>query len=272
MNGIKLLINNFIGKFGYQVIRARRAQAYAVWDFTLDDIFNFFPHWASRFEVDGRTYGGASDYTTKRISMLNEERLHELVNFEGKTVIEFGPLEGGNTILLEKLGARSITAIEGHLENFIRCCVIKNLFGLHRSTFHFDDMMNVTTEKYGKYDVAFVAGVLYHLDNPQLFLSRLSEMADEIVVSTHYADEESPSADAEIEEIQSNGFKYRGKLFNEAAGPHSGLRATSFWPFREDLLTMLKNAGYTQVEIINDLMDQDTKYKLIYLVARKDKP
>lgn len=201
--------------------------------------------------------------------MLNEEDLYRLVDFKGKTIIEFGPLEGGNSIILEKLEVKRVTVIEGHIENFVRCCVIKNLCELNRTTFYFDDVMNATVEKYGKYDMGFVAGILYHLNNPHIFLNQLSKMTDEIIVSTHYAEEKSPSSNADIKEICYKDFKYRGKLYKEAGGPNSGLQTFSFWPFREDLYNMLNDTGYRSINVINDLTDQGTNYKLIYLVAKK---
>jgi hypothetical protein len=266
------LINKFLKISGFQIVKVmheKDKKNYVVSDFTLKNIFDGFPRWVSGFEIEGKFYGGQADYTSKRISMLNEERLYELIDFKGQSVIEFGPLEGGNTIILEKLGAKYITAIEGQIENYIRCCVIKNLFRLNRSTFHFDNVMNVKIEKYGKHDIAFVAGLFYHLDSPHIFLEQVAIMADAIIISTHYADEESPSPDADIKEIHYKGFRYRGKLFKESVGPNSGLQSFSFWPFREDLLNMMYNTGYKQVHIIGDLTDKGTHYKLIYLVAKK---
>ncbi len=275
MKKLRLLINIFIKKLGYIPINtttAEESSQYAVLNFTLDDIFNFFPRWVSKFHINDNPYGGQADYTTTRISMLNERKLCELVDFTGKTIIEFGPLEGGNTIILQTLGVKSITAIEGHMENYVRCCVIKNLFALHKATFHFDTAMNATVEKYGNYDIALVAGLFYHLDNPHIFLKHLSNMTDTIVLSTHYADEESPSPDTAISEIHTHGHTYKGKLFKESVGPNSGLQSFAFWPFREDLFKMLTNNGYLHIHIVRDSTDQDTKYKLIYLVAQKQLP
>lgn len=283
MSRVKQLINDFlIQAFGYQLVRFRAdAQEssksgtslrhdYAVRDFSPRTIFDFFPRWVSRFELNGAVYGGPSDYTTTRISMLNEPALHELVDFSGKTVLEPGPLEGGNTIMLQQRGAKKIVAVEGHLENYIRCCVIKNLAGLDRATFYFDDAMNVTAEKYGSFDIAFIAGLLYHLDRPHLFLQQLANMTRQLVISTHFADDASPSPDAEEQEISFGRATYRGKLFCESTGPNSGLQRFSFWPFKQDLLHMLQDAGYGQVHILRELQDHPTNYRLIYLAAQKD--
>lgn len=286
MQTVKRLINDFLIKIsGYCIVKYKAYEQmyersansipydYSVRAFCIQSIFDFFPRWVSRFEIDNAVYGGPSDYRTIRISMLNEEALYELVDFTEKAVLEVGPLEGGNAIILERLHARKITAVEGHLENYIRCCVIKNLAGLNKTTFYFDDAMNLAPEKYGTFDLALIAGLLYHLDRPHLFLNQLGRMASQLVISTHFADDESPSPDAEIQEITFGSSTYRGKLFREGTDPNSGLQQFSFWPFKQDLLRMLQDAGYGQVHIIRELTDQPTKYKLIYLVAEKaDRP
>jgi hypothetical protein len=95
-------------------------------------------------------------------------------------------------------------------------------------------------------------------------------MAGQLLISTHFADDESPSPDAHVHEITSGSSTYRGKLFRESTGPNSGLQPLSFWPFKEDLLRMLQDAGYGQVHTIRELVDEPTKYKLIYLAAQKN--
>jgi hypothetical protein len=265
------MIKDALRTRGYQIVRcspSAPSKDYEVVGFAPEAIFNAFPWWISKFEINGRAYGGHADYTTTRISVLNEDALHQLVDFSGKTIIEFGPLEGGNTAILERLGAKQITAIEGHRENYIRCCVIKNLFRLDRSTFYLGDATAATVEIYGRHDIAFVAGLLYHLDQPHVFLSRVHAIADTMILSTHYADAESPARDAVLKEIHCQGKTYRGKQFNEDLGPNAGLQAVSFWPFREDLMNMLADAGYGDIRVISDSTDKGTRYKLIYLVAR----
>jgi hypothetical protein len=283
MRAVKRAINRFLIKStGYRLVKCSCVgriddrsggavrQDYSVRRFCTQSIFDFFPHWVSKFAVDGGVYGGHSDYTTSRISMLNEEGLSECVNFADKTVLEVGPLEGGNTIIIEKLRARTITAVEGHLENYIRCCVVKNLMGLRNTTFVFDDAMNVTPEKYGTFDIALIAGLLYHLDRPHIFLRQLGRMANQLVVSTHFADAESPSRDSEESELAVDKSVYRGKLFNEGgAGPNSGLQAWSFWPYKDDLVRMIQDAGYGRIRILREMTDRPTGYRLMYLIAAK---
>jgi hypothetical protein len=267
---LKRWVNDALAVFGYRMVKLRPLKLVEGEEEGLESIFGFFTDWVGRFELQGDVYGGGDDYRSERISMLNVRKVLELVDFSDKSVIEFGPLEGGNTILLESLGAKSVVAIEGQPENFIKSCIIKNLYHLDRSTIILDDVRNATLEKYGRFDIAFVAGLLYHLDRPDTFLVQLSGMANQLVLSTFYADEESPTATAKVKEVRNHEKTYRGKLSIEGPGPCSGLERYSFWPFRDDLLAMITDAGYVNIDVIRDLTDANTKAKLVYLVAQKD--
>lgn len=282
MKTLKTCINNLLVKiFGYHLAKYNKdtcgnislQQAtlpnYNSHEFTAESIFNFFPYWVSKFVIENKAHGGYADYTTSRISMLNEKLLFDYVDFKDKTVLEIGPLEGGNTIILEKLQVKQIISIEGHLENYIRCCVIKNIFDLRRTRFYFDDAMNVTREKYGVFDVSFIAGLLYHLDRPHVFLENMSHLTDQLIISTHIAGDESPSADAPIRTLSHDSKTYRGKLFHEDTGPNSGLQSYSFWPFKHDLIQMLNDTGYKHITIIKESTDYPLNYKLLYLIAKK---
>lgn len=280
MKLIKRLVNGLLRPTGYCVTRAnvntqekpkqsRAPEKYAAVEFTLENIFALLPDWISKFEIDGRTYGGTHDYTTERISMLNRQEVHEHIDFKSKSVLEVGPLEAGNTIILERLGAARITSIEGRRENYLKCCVVKNLFQLNKSTFHFDDAMNAGVEKYGPHDVAFVAGLLYHLERPDIFLSNVGRMTETLVLSTHFADELSPEPDATLKTVEYHGNTYRGKRFGEGRWTEAGLTSWSLWPFREDLIAMIKDAGFSRISVIHESTDGGTNYKLIHLVAKK---
>jgi len=262
---IKNKINNIFKSFGYEIKKYKSFYGKHLFEF--ETIFNYFPKWVTKFRMDKKELGGVSDYNTIRISILNEPKLDDHINFNGKAIIEFGPLECGNTILLEEKGASKIVGIEGHLENYIRCCVIKNLYKLNKSEIIYNDVMNVSTQ-YGQFDISFVAGLLYHLDRPDLFLNNISQISDSLVLSTHIADEYSPSREAMEISVKSNGSSYFGKIYNEFSGPNSGLENHSFWPYKEDLLNMVKDSGFTDVQVLSENED-DNKYKLIYLVAKK---
>lgn len=268
---IKNKIQSLLRSFGYELRKYRPTEGKYVEDFSIKTVFDYFSFWQSKLEINGHIYGGDADYATQRISILNVPQLYEHVDFKGKSVLELGCLEGGNTIILSKLGASSITAIEGRVESYIKCCVIKNLVGLENAHFFLDDVRNISVQKYGRFDISLVAGILYHLNDPHILMKKLSEVTDTLVISTHYADATSPSRKAEIRSVSTDFGTYRGKIFREGSlsDPNSGLQSESFWPFEEDLVRMCKDVGYKEVMVIAKNPVATERYRLIYLVAKK---
>ena len=266
-----------VRSLGYEIVWHRRQGRDApdgsryVAEFSPRLIFDYFYVWESEFIVDGQPLGGSTDYGTERVSMLNVPALHDHVDFRGKTVLELGPLEGGNTLLLTKLGVARVTAVEARVENYVKCCVVKNLLGLDNVRFLLGDAREISAESHGRFDLALVAGVLYHLDDPHRLLQSLSGLTDTLLISTHYADDRSPSPEAKILTLSTPHGEYRGKLFSEGglSEINSGIQSWSFWPFEEDLMRMLGDAGYRNVSVIRKNPVPEETYRLIYLVAKK---
>ena len=111
----------------------------------------------------------------------------------GKRILELGPLEGGHSYQLEKLGA-TITAIEGNKLAFQRCLVVKNVYDL-KGQFILGDFVSYLETSTQRFDIVFASGVLYHMATPVRVLENICRIADEVFLWTHYYDE---AAQAEI--------------------------------------------------------------------------
>ncbi len=235
------------------------------------NIFKYFPLWISKFMIQGCEYGGNADYSKIRTSLLNLDELKNIIDFKGKSILELGPLEGGNSILLEKMNIISNLSIEGRVDSYVKCCVVKNIYDLNKTKFILDDVRDISVKKYGKFDIAVVLGLLYHLDKPNEIIQALSLMSDVLILSTHYADEESPYKNAKNMEIKTEKSVYRGRIYNEnpKIDPNAGLENISFWPYEKDLINMCKDSGFSNVKILERNPDIDEQYKLIYLVCKK---
>jgi GT2 family glycosyltransferase len=213
----------------------------------LASVFEQCGPWQSRFQVEGETVGGPYDFVAdNRIARLRGE-----LDLAGRRVLELGCLEGGHSVALSRLGPRELVAVEGRAASFVRCCVVKSVFGLDNVRFAFDDVRQVTPARYGRFDVAVSMGVLYHLPDPHVLLANLAELTDAVYLSTHFATARYPEHGPEAE-LRTPGGLRRGRLYQEygLADPLSGLDRHSFWPYEADLLEMCRAAGFTDIKVM----------------------
>src|SRR4051794_2616577 len=78
--------------------------------------------WASTFDglIEAETDGHAPLFTSDPRPLRAAEILGTGSRIDGFRVLELGPLEGGHTFQLEKLGAREVLAIEANVEAFLK--------------------------------------------------------------------------------------------------------------------------------------------------------
>ena len=229
-------------------------------------LFEQIGPWQSQFEVEGEKLGGPYAFTVDPRIV----RLAAALPLAGKRVLELGCLEGGHSLALSRLGPSELVAVDGRAANHSRACVIKNLFALDRVRFVFDDVRQVTPERYGSFDVVVAMGVLYHLPDPHVLVANLARLADVVYMSTHYANDKHPrhSPDGELD---TPWGRFRGKPYHEygLSDPLSGLENQSFWLRQDDLLEMCRRAGFTQVEVMAQDDDPQESSSWIELLLRK---
>jgi SAM-dependent methyltransferase len=211
-----------------------------------EEIFASFPSWVSRFWIDGRPFGGERDMSNDRRVLWLDSRFP----LRGKRILELGALEGAHAVLLEKLGAAEIVSIEARVDNYVKCCVVKNIFGLHRTRFVLGDLRSLDLAALETFDCCLCLGVLYHLTDPADLLRRIASVAPGALVWTHYADEGYP--EGPVESLVSGGIQYRGKYYSEVVSEsRAGLQEKSFWPLEEDLHRMIRDAGFSSIEMMH---------------------
>jgi hypothetical protein len=145
------------------------------------DIFG--GEWLSALPFFG--YGSAHLFDDARIARFDQA----IGGFAGKKVLELGPLEGGHTYAMSLLGASEIVAIEANRRAFLRCLVVKELFGLN-AMFLCGDFEKYLIDSPPRVDVILASGVLYHMTEPLRLIEAMATSADSICVWTHYFDEE----------------------------------------------------------------------------------
>ncbi|MGC9346643.1 MAG: class I SAM-dependent methyltransferase, partial [Anaerolineae bacterium] len=146
------------------------------------DIFK--GEWSSRLPDPELNAGDVNLFDDPRIKWFIEQ----LGGVEGKTVLELGPLEAGHTYMLERAGAASILGIEANTRAYLKCLVIKELFGLQRSHFLCGNFMAYLADYEGHFDVCLASGVLYHMTDPVALIAHLANVTDHVCIWTHYYD------------------------------------------------------------------------------------
>lgn len=206
------------------------------------------------FVVDnnGRRFGNQA-YQEKRNKpqVIPDKRIllmDKYFSLANKHVLEVGCFEGIHTIGLSKY-ANQVTAIDGRMENVVKTIVRCSLFGYKPTVFKLNIEEDLT-EYFNllSADVMHHVGVLYHLKDPVKHLLELGKYIRQgIMLDTHYADEK--QADDFYEH---NGKKYYYKKHREEGyqDVFSGMYDYAKWLKLDDIVSLLKESGFNQVEII----------------------
>ena len=213
----------------------------------------FKGEWSSKFPGSNLTAGNLPLFEDTRITWAEQQ----FNGFKDQHILELGPLEGGHSYMLEKMGASTITAVESNTHAYIRCLITKEILQLHRVRFLLGDFMPFLKNASQRYDACIASGVLYHMQNPAELIQLISEVSDKIFLWTHYFDAELIKANPKIEknkfsvqeESIHQGFKhtlyrYNYKAALEWTGFCGGSADFSFWMSRQDILACLYHFGF----------------------------
>ena len=179
--------------------------------------------------------------------------------FAGREVLELGPLEGGHTYLLDRLGAKSITAIEANARAYLKCLIAKETFGMPRARFLLGDCLVHLRTTPLRYDIGVACGILYHLTNPVELLELLTRRCDALFLWTVFYDPDFVSQNAvpgakfsEALPMEHAGFKHTVHRFNygpslDWKGFCGGGDVYSYWMEKHEILAALERFGFTIV-------------------------
>jgi len=180
--------------------------------------------------------------------------------FEGKRILEIGPLEAGQTYTLCKMGADNVLAIESNPRAFLKCLIIKEIFGLSSAHFLLGDAVEYVRQVPENFDICIASGVLYHLRDPIGFLELISSRTDHLLLWTHYYDFEALEG-LGLEErhfrrremrLTARGETFSG--FQHSYQDHhsplflGGTHEWSCWLARPEIERALRLFGYTTIE------------------------
>lgn len=222
------------------------------------DIFS--GEWASKMPDEAHLVtepGFAGLFEDSRIIWLSEI----FGSFEGKQVLELGPLEGGHSYMLHKRGAANIDAVESNTRAFLKCLCIKEIFGLQNVNFMLGDFNAFLEETNKKYEFVVASGVLYHMSDPIKLLRLIAKVTDKVMIWTHYYDESVISSNkilakkfSDLHKFSSEGIpiEWAEQSYREALdwqGFCGGSQPTSKWLTRQSILNLLASLGFSELSI-----------------------
>lgn len=178
--------------------------------------------------------------------------------FKGKSVLELGPLEAGHSYMLQHAGADSITAIEGNSRSYLKCLIMKEVFGLENVHFQLGDFVSFLQQnKETVYDILLASGVVYHQEDPVRLISLFENRAKYLLIWTHYYDIQFMATHPELachfnttpeyRKVEGFGHSLYRKRYDEALewkGFCGGGAISASWLPKEDLLAAIEHFGY----------------------------
>jgi 2-polyprenyl-3-methyl-5-hydroxy-6-metoxy-1,4-benzoquinol methylase len=195
----------------------------------------------------------------RRIEMLDRE-----FDLSDKSVLEIGCFEGIHTIALCR-GARSVHAVDSRIENVVKTIVRASLYGCSPRVSVCNIEANPLPVDDLRSDIVHHVGVLYHLQDPVTHLRALSDLARVgLMLDTHVA-----RAEQADKSYTSNSRQFRFREFQESGevDPFSGMFARSKWLLLEDVVSLLKEAGFESVHVAEE-RDEPNGLRVL-LFARK---
>jgi hypothetical protein len=215
------------------------------------DIFK--GRWVCHVPADGILTGGMQLFSP-------EDRRPQMVvdvcgSIEGFKVLELGPLEGGHTYQLERLGAGSILAIDASPEFYLKSLITKEMLGL-RAKYQLGDFIRYLEETEERYDLVFASGVLYHMIDPLHALYLISRVTPRVFIWSHYVAVGNGMPETPVER---HGYRcdYFEVYYNQKSHSRgfSGVMPSACRLKQRDIVESLKFFGFDRVTVTEDTPD-----------------
>jgi len=209
----------------------------------------FRGEWATNVPGYSDVTGPAPQFEDVRIAWA----LSVLGGAKGMRVLDLGPLEGGQSYMMERAGASYVLGVEANTRAYLRCLVVKELLQMRASFVCGDVVEYLKTAP--RFDIVLANGILYHMVNPVELIEFVSRVTDTVVMWTHYHDEatdavkRTPAAVA----AEHGGFKHTLYNFSYAGalqtpGFCGGTEDSANRLSRSDLFAALTHFGFTKID------------------------
>ena len=179
---------------------------------------------------------------------------------KARRILELGSLEGGQTLRLASHHPDvHVLALEQRQKNVEKARFVAKLLDIHNVRFEQANLQDVDLGSFGIFDAIFCANVLYHLPMPWALTERMRAVSENAFIWTHYA-REGPGV-TELNGVAGSWYE-EGDLDH----PASGLSPRSYMMTLPALISVVEEAGFSEVRIIDDL-PENHPYPAVALVA-----
>jgi len=202
--------------------------------------------------------------------LFDDERIHwfirEIGGAGGKSALDLGPLEGGHSYMLEKMGATRVTGVEANTHAYLRCLIIKEILHLERVEFLCGDFVEYLRMTDMQFDLCIASGVLYHMRNPAELIALIAKRCNKsLFLWTHYYNADliakSPikrfihkeGTEAEYGGFNHMLYRYEYQQRSDWATFCGGSAPYSNWMTRLDIMECLKFFGFHDIRINFDM-------------------
>lgn len=202
----------------------------------------------------------------------------------GGRVVELGPLEGGHTYMLDRMGAAEVVAVEANTRAFLKCLVAKELLGMPSARFLCGDFMAYLADHAARgdppFDLCLASGVLYHQADPVTALGLMRKASDRLILWTHYFNPDLVASRPDLAArfpssavVERLGFRHtlHRQEYQVSLG-HPGFAGggaeTSSWMTRDDILGALDHVGYDVVAVGHEELDHKGMGSCFCVAAR----
>jgi hypothetical protein len=203
----------------------------------------------------------ASDLVGKPLSRC---RVLDLACLEGHYGIEFA------------LHGCAVVGIEGREASIAKCEFVKHELDLDRIQFFQDDVRNLSSEKYGFFDIVICSGLLYHLPTRDAWhlIQSMYETCKGIVIIDTFI-----SLSSQLT-VEIDGSTYHGHIYQEhneadtAEEKQKKLWASldnnaSFWFTEPSLMNMLARAGFSSsFDVLTPTMPGNLRDRKTYVAVK----
>lgn len=210
--------------------------------------------WFHTFNFGNGIVTSGYDNSYKRIRTL-----HLPEDLSGMTVLDIGSWDGFFAFEAERRGASRVLATDSFCWSGDGWGT-KDGFNLARKVLNSKvedleiDVMELSPEKVGEFDLVLCLGVLYHMRNPLLALERISSVTKrQLILDTH--------VDCLMTKRPVIAF-YPGKELNNDPTNWCG-------PNRAAVESMLKTVGFNRVELAHPHFRFRTGYRIARAIKRK---